>query len=81
MAPLYERICSELKWEVDDMLLGKMRGENEARLAELEQAISNAEENEGETEVKDAMIAKAESPKTHDVEEVSPTSVKKIKGT
>lgn len=60
MGPFYERMCSELKWEVDDMLLGKMRGENEARLAELEQAISNAEENEGDTEVKDAMIAKAE---------------------
>lgn len=60
MAPFYEHVCSELKWEVDDMLLGKMRAENEARLAELEQAISIAEENEGDTEVKDAMIAKAE---------------------
>jgi len=60
MGPFYERVCSELKWEVDDMLLGKMKSENQARLAELEQAISSAEENQGDTEVKDAMIAKAE---------------------
>lgn len=60
MAPLYEHVCSELGWDVDDMLLGKMREENNGRLAELEKAISEAEEHEGEMEVKDAMIAKAE---------------------
>lgn len=59
LGPSYVRICGILGWEVDDMTLQRIREENERVLKEMDGKIQNAEENEGETEVRDAMLAKA----------------------
>jgi 26S proteasome regulatory subunit N7 len=60
LTPLCEWLCSELKLEVDQSLVAKMRSANEAKLVELDDKIKDAEENLGETEVRDALVAKAE---------------------
>lgn len=59
MAPYYEIICSELKLPIDSGLLEKMKLANELKLQELDDNIKNAEENHGDTEVREAMISKA----------------------
>jgi len=60
MAPFYLNLCEELKWTVDQTLLKKMNEENEKKLEKLEASIKDALENLGESEVKDAMLAKAD---------------------
>lgn len=60
MAPFYEEVCTELKWDVDNDLLATMKANNEKKLKELEEAIDDAEHNLGETDVRDAAVAKAE---------------------
>ncbi|XP_065829724.1 26S proteasome non-ATPase regulatory subunit 6-like [Oscarella lobularis] len=59
-APFYELICSEWKIDADETLLSAMKAENKSQLEKLDEAIRDAEENLGETEVRDALIAKAE---------------------
>jgi 26S proteasome regulatory subunit N7 len=59
MAPLYEELCQELSWDLDSSLLERMRAANTARLEELDAAVRDAEENSGETEIRDALSAKA----------------------
>ncbi|KXJ20234.1 26S proteasome non-ATPase regulatory subunit 6 [Exaiptasia diaphana] len=60
MAPLYEELCHELKWPVDQALLDKMKKANEEKLKELEKKLKYAEENLGETEIRDALFAQGE---------------------
>lgn len=60
MAPFYEEVCRDLGWKVDQALLTKMKEANENKLKELDNAIEDAEKNLGETEVRDAMLSKAE---------------------
>ena len=60
MAPLYEEVCAELKWPVDKKLLTNMKEKNEEKLKYLNDAIKDAEENLGETEIRDALFARAE---------------------
>merc|ERR1712126_720605 len=60
MAKFYEDTCHELGWPVDQAKLQKMKDANKAKLAELEAKIEDAEKNQGETEIRDAMLAKAE---------------------
>lgn len=60
MAPFYEHVCSELKWPVDQKHLDTMAKENKTKLDELDEKIKDAEENLGETEVRDARLNKAE---------------------
>mmetsp|Transcript_19099 Transcript_19099/g.32770 ORF Transcript_19099/g.32770 Transcript_19099/m.32770 type:complete len:387 (+) Transcript_19099:65-1225(+) len=60
LAPIYLSLCSDLAWEVDAAKLTAMQSKNTARLAELEAKITDAQENLGETEVKDALLAKAD---------------------
>jgi 26S proteasome regulatory subunit N7 len=60
MAPVYEPLCQELGWELDTAQLERMRGANAARLADLDAAAKDAEENAGEVEVRDAVHAKAD---------------------
>jgi len=45
---------------VDTALLAKMKAANEARLKDIEDAIKDAVENEGDMEVRDATMAKAQ---------------------
>lgn len=59
MAPLYEQVCAELGWTVDKAKFDAMTEVNEKTLKELEDKIKDAEENLGETEVREALLAKA----------------------
>lgn len=60
MAPFYEEICTELKWDVDNSLLATMHTNNEETVKKLDETLKDAEENLGETEIRDALYAKAE---------------------
>mmetsp|Transcript_223 Transcript_223/g.728 ORF Transcript_223/g.728 Transcript_223/m.728 type:complete len:398 (-) Transcript_223:98-1291(-) len=56
---LYKFICTELGWEQDATLLQSMLDSNAKHLAEVEEKIKDAEENLGESEVREALLAKA----------------------
>ena len=60
MAPFYQECCKDLGWPVDGGLLAKMKAANEERLKELEGKVEDAEKNLGETEIREAHLAKAE---------------------
>ena len=60
MAPFYEEVCADLGWTVDQVLLDNMKLANKTELEKLEKAIEDAETNLGETEVRDALLTKAE---------------------
>jgi len=60
MAPLYRQVCKELRWPVDTQLLSTMEEKNKAKIVELNAAISDAEENLGESETREALLKKAE---------------------
>ena len=60
MAPWYELLVSELKWKKDDGLLKSLKAANEAELKKLHDKLQDAETNLGETEVCDALLAKAQ---------------------
>ncbi|KAG0230056.1 26S proteasome non-ATPase regulatory subunit 6 [Actinomortierella wolfii] len=60
MAPFYQLICEEQGWSVDKALLKQLETANEETLKKLEERLKDAEENLGETEISDALLAKAE---------------------
>lgn len=60
MAPYYEGLCKELKWQLDSELLSKMKKANEEELKRLDDVLEDAEKSLGESEIRDAMMAKAE---------------------
>jgi len=60
MPPFYRSICKELKWKEDSKLWADMNKENEDELKKLEDKIKDAEENLGESEHREALLAKAE---------------------
>jgi len=60
MAPFYEQLCEDLGWAVDQPLLDSMKQANDAKLKELDDQIADAEKNQGEMEIRDFMLKKAE---------------------
>jgi len=60
LAPLYEFLCQEVGWNPDASQLKRMQSANQTKLQELEAEIKDAEENLGDTEVKEALTAKAD---------------------
>lgn len=60
MAPYYEALCKSLDWQMDMDLLSKMKKANEEELKRLDEELEDAEKNLGESEIRDAMMAKAE---------------------
>lgn len=60
MAPYYEEVCKELGWKVDAAVLKTMKEKNETDLKKLNETLEDAEQNLGETEVRDALLGKAE---------------------
>jgi len=60
MAPYYKRVCENLKVPVDENKLKNMEEENKTKLQELDEKIKDAEENLGETEIRDAYLERAE---------------------
>ena len=57
---LYEQCCRDLKWSPDTKLLSGFKAKNKESLAALDAGISDAEENLGESEVREALLKKAE---------------------
>ncbi|XP_068451320.1 26S proteasome non-ATPase regulatory subunit 6 [Clinocottus analis] len=60
MSPYYECLCKDLKWQLDGDLLSKMKKANEDELKRLDDVLEDAEKSLGESEIRDAMMAKAE---------------------
>jgi len=60
MAPYYRSVCKELKWKEDSKLWSEMSSENEKELKEFDVKIADAETNLGESEHREALLAKAE---------------------
>uniref|UniRef100_A0A6N2K3S3 26S proteasome regulatory subunit RPN7 n=1 Tax=Salix viminalis TaxID=40686 RepID=A0A6N2K3S3_SALVM len=59
MVPLYETLVAESLLEKDQSLLDSMRSKNEDELKKLDEKIADAEENLGESEVREAHLAKS----------------------
>ncbi|KAG5234226.1 26S PROTESOME SUBUNIT 6 [Salix viminalis] len=59
MVPLYETLMAESLLEKDQSLLDSMRAKNEDELKKLDEKIADAEENLGESEVREAHLAKS----------------------
>jgi 26S proteasome regulatory subunit N7 len=59
MAPFYKLVCAGLKWPVDQALLTNMREANEKELKRLDDVRIDAEKNLGESEIREALLAKA----------------------
>lgn len=59
MAGLYQSCSQELGWEFDQSLLDTMNSKNADELKKLDDKITDAEENLGESEVREALLAKA----------------------
>lgn len=60
MAPFYEHICAQLQIPVDQAKLAAMQKVNAAKVTELDKAVAEAVETAGDTEIRDARLAKAE---------------------
>ena len=60
MVEYYKTVAKELGWAEDGALVAEMEAKRKEKEAELQQQLENAEKNEGETEIKDALLAKAE---------------------
>lgn len=59
LAPLYVSSCKEFGWEVQQDRLAGMQARIEGEVAKMDEKIKDAEENLGESEVREAMLAKA----------------------
>jgi len=59
MLPFYQIVSAELGWPEDTELVNNARKGNEEQLKTLDDKIKDAQENLGESEVRDAMEAKA----------------------
>merc|ERR1740139_434512 len=60
MAPFYKLVCEQLGWPVDAAKLAAMEKVNATELTSLSDKIKNAEENEGESEIREAYLARAD---------------------
>ena len=60
MGPLYTLVCEQLKWPRDEALASKMEAANVAELAKLDATVEECNKNEGETEIREAYLARAE---------------------
>jgi 26S proteasome regulatory subunit N7 len=60
MAPFYKTVCEELGWPLDASKLASMEAANATEIAMLTDKIKNCEENEGESEIREAYLARAD---------------------
>lgn len=59
MAGLHESLCQELGWELDQAFVDSMRTKIDEEVKKFDERITDAEENLGESEVREACLAKA----------------------
>lgn len=60
MVNKYVQLCDLFNWQKDDAWIAEATKSNEAKIKELDAKIEDAEKNFGETEVREANLAKAE---------------------
>lgn len=60
MFPFYQALCEQFKWKVDTALVETMKAEIEKKVKELNDTIADAEENLGESEVREGFLARAD---------------------
>jgi len=60
MAPFYEEVCKDLGWTQDNALVQKMKQANDDEFKKLDESIEDAEKNQGETEIREMLLKKAE---------------------
>jgi hypothetical protein len=60
MTPLYQSLCAEHGWPVDEALLARLKAANAEALARADVSIAEAREKFGEVEVFDRQVAKAQ---------------------
>lgn len=60
MLPFYESLCSAGAMAADESLKASMKKTNDEELAKFEEKITDAKENLGDIEVRDALLQKAE---------------------
>ncbi|KAI6189195.1 26S proteasome non-ATPase regulatory subunit 6 [Aphelenchoides besseyi] len=60
MAPFYELVCTETNRKPDESMLKDLKAKNTKRLQEIEAEIVDAEQNLGESEVRQAWLRKSE---------------------
>jgi len=60
MAPFYKYLCEQHGWMEDEALTAAMKKTNAAELVKFEATIKDAEEELGETEIREAHLAKSE---------------------
>lgn len=56
----YSKFCEEFDWMVDESKLQEMTSKNEEEAKQLDERIADAEANLGDSEVREALLAKAE---------------------
>jgi hypothetical protein len=60
MLPFYQNLVEQFKWDVDQGLVDKLKASNDETLKTLDDKVKDAEENLGESEIRDALLARAE---------------------
>ncbi|EGG15289.1 26S proteasome non-ATPase regulatory subunit 6 [Cavenderia fasciculata] len=60
MYPLYKRLVEQLKWDEDKQFAEKLKTDNETELKQLDDKIKDSEENFGESEIREAFLAKSD---------------------
>ncbi|CAO3617868.1 unnamed protein product [Cunninghamella blakesleeana] len=60
MAPFYKLIVDEFKIALDQGLLERMENANKEQLQKFDDRVTDAEQNQGETEINDALLEKAD---------------------
>lgn len=60
MLPFYNALCEQFKWQPDAALVDSMKAEIEKKVKELSDTITDAEENLGESEVREGYLARAD---------------------
>lgn len=60
MAPFYKIMCEELQAPFDQGLYDTMVAKNEEELKKFDDKATDAEQNQGETEINEAFLSKAD---------------------
>lgn len=60
MLPFYKSLCEQFKWTPDEKLVAQMKEAIDKKVEELGATIKDAQENLGESEVREGLLARAE---------------------
>ena len=59
MLPYYEHVCAVLSLQKDEAIINDLKKQSEEKMATFAEKLKDAQENQGETEVADALHAQA----------------------